>query len=153
MSTRCFLRLSSRNSAAAFLQPLLVGAATVVMLACAASTPSPHADGGAPGAATSQRSTITAAELADPAIESSDLLTAVRRLRPTFLLSRGADHSNGASGATLVYLDSRPLAPLGTLGTIRTSDVSGVEYLTVVEAAQRFGNAARSGAVIVVHLN
>ncbi len=153
MATRRSLLLRSPSSTAALARPFIVGAATLVTLACASAAPPTHAEGGTPSVATSPHATITAAELADPAIESSDLLTAVRRLRPGFLLSRGAAHSNSAGGATLVYLDNHPLTSLGTLGTIRASDVSAVEYLTVAEAAQRFGNAARSGAVIIVHLN
>ena len=94
---------------------------------------------------------ITAAELADPAIASGDALEAVQRLRPRFLMTRGAvSAKNSAAGSTHVSVDGGPLLTVDALSRIRPSQIAEIRYLSASDAAQRFGTNAGSGGVILV---
>lgn len=94
---------------------------------------------------------ITAAELADPAIASGDALEAVQRLRPRFLMTRGAiSAKNSSAGSTHVSVDGGPLLAVDALSRLRPSQIAEIRYLSSSDAAQRFGTNAGSGGVILV---
>jgi len=94
---------------------------------------------------------ITASELADPAIASGDALEAVQRLRPRFLMTRGAmSVKNSTAGSTHVSVDGGPLLTVDALSRIRPSQILEIRYLSASDAAQRFGTNAGSGGVILV---
>ncbi len=94
---------------------------------------------------------ITAAELADPAIASGDALEAVQRLRPRFLMTRGAiSAKNTTAGSTHVSVDGGPLLAVDALTRFRPSQIAEIRYLSASDAAQRFGTSAGSGGVILV---
>lgn len=94
---------------------------------------------------------ITAAELSDPAVASGDALEAVRRLRPRFLMTRGAvSAKNPSAGSTHVSVDGGPLLGVDQLSRLRPSQIAEIRYLGASDAAQRFGTNAGSGGVILV---
>jgi hypothetical protein len=118
-------------------------------LGCARRTPSDSDR--RPSGASRGSDVITAAELSDPSVASGDALEAVRRLRPRFLASRGAQ-SIRIAGAGQVHLsiDGGPLQAIGNLSRMRPSELSEIRYLNSTDAAQQFGTAAGSGGVILV---
>jgi hypothetical protein len=94
---------------------------------------------------------ITATELSDPAIASGDALEAVQRLRPRFLMTRGAmSVKNSTAGSTHVSVDGGPLLTVDALSRLRPSQILEIRYLSASDAAQRFGTNAGSGGVILV---
>lgn len=125
--------------------------ALTAMGACAsAGTPAENAANAAP-ADSRNADVITSAELADPSLASGDLLATIQRLRPRFLMTRGAiSASNAAAGSVQVSVDGGALQSVATLRSITTSHVAEVRYLSRTEAAQRFGTNAGSGSVILV---
>ncbi len=93
---------------------------------------------------------ITAAELSDPAL-TGDALDAVRRLRPRFLVRRGAQSVRSPdAGSVHVSIDGGPLQTLSILSRFRPIEIAEIRYLNSSDAAQRFGTTAGSGAVILV---
>lgn len=128
---------------------LCVVALTVAAIGCAnrSSTPSTRQ----PSAATGNTDVITAQALADPSVASGDALEAVRRLRPRFLMARGAvSVRSTAAGTVHVSIDGGPLMNVDYLKRIRANEISEMRYLTAPVAAQRFGISAGSGGVILV---
>ena len=128
---------------------LLIAAALAVTLGCT-SNPAP---GGDPSLSTATRRTdvITANELADPSVAAGDVLEAVRRLRPSFLMSRGASSmKNTTAGSVHVSIDGAPLLTVDNLSRLRPAQVAEIRFLNATDAAQRYGTSAGSGAVILV---
>lgn len=78
-----------------------------------------------------------------------DAYSAIQRLRPGFLQTRGPV-SLGGGGAITVSVDHGALMPLGTLRSIPVSEVKEIRYLSPADAAQAFGTNSASAAVIVV---
>lgn len=94
---------------------------------------------------------ITAAALADPTIRSGDVLEAVRRLRPRFLMTRGTVSIVGKNaGLVHASVDFGPLTEVGALKRMRVAEISEIRYLNGREAALRFGTSAQTGGVILV---
>ena len=94
---------------------------------------------------------ITEAELADPSVGTADALTAVRKLRPSFLLSRGSGSiQNKSAGSVHVSINNGALVSLSELTSVRAADVKEIRYMSATDAAQKFGTAAGSGGVLVV---
>ena len=93
---------------------------------------------------------ITAAELSDPSL-TGDALDAVRRLRPRFLVKRGAQSIRAPeAGDVHVSVDGGPLQALSMLSRFRPIEIAEIRYLNSSDAAQRFGTTAGSGGVILV---
>lgn len=93
---------------------------------------------------------ITADELSDASFANIDAYSAVQRLRPSFLTSRGNTSLRGNSGGVLVSIDRAPPASLSSLRALRASEVAEIAYLSASEAGQQFGTSARNAAVLVV---
>ena len=94
---------------------------------------------------------ITREELADPSLSGASGLDAVRRLRPTFLASRGAISLRDPNAGTVkVSLDGGTLGPLEDLDRIRTNEIRAIRYLSASDATQRFGVSAGGSPVILV---
>jgi hypothetical protein len=102
--------------------------------------------------ATRQTDVITDEELhADPSVANSDALTAVRRLRPAFLATRGtASSSDRTAGQAMVSVDGGPLQTLDNLSRYMVNLISEIRYLSPNDAAQRYGTASRGGGVLLV---
>jgi hypothetical protein len=128
-------------------------AVLVVVIACS-SNPSPSTEPESANVATARKSdVITAEELADPSVNMGDALEAVRRLRPGFLMSRGATSmKNASAGSVHVSIDGAPLMTLDNLSRVRPNQIAEIRYLSAPDAAQRFGTTAGSGGVILVKL-
>ena len=127
-----------------------IGAAIAFAMGCT-SNPAPAGDPAAPPPAGRRSEVITAAELADPSVAAGDALEAVRRLRPSFLLSRGVSSiKNTTAGSVHVSIDGAPLLTVDNLSRLRPAQILEIRYLSATDAAQRFGVSAGSGAVILV---
>lgn len=126
-------------------------AAVAVVMACASGQAAPEvsAAGGAPSR---NVDVITEAELADPAVASGDAYDAVQKLRPRFLMTRGAVSARAGGGATRLSIDGGPLLALDGLRSMRPSQLTEIRYLSASDATQRFGAASASGSVILVKL-
>lgn len=86
---------------------------------------------------------ITAEELTDLASESA--LTAVRRLRPRWLQSRGA-----AANMPVTLLDGQRLGiDPNALDQISVSDIGSIRYLSASDATLRYGTNYPGGAIVV----
>ena len=117
--------------------------------ACAGS-PSTANDGNGPATARNA-DVITAEELADPSVANGDALEAVKRLRPRFLMTRGASSvKNTTAGNVHVSVDNGPLLTVENLSCLRSNQIAEIRYLNASDAAQRFGSNAAGGGVIVV---
>jgi hypothetical protein len=129
----------------------IVAVALLVASGCGpkeAATPTPETQ-----ANRSERNSdvITAAALADPVVRSGDVLEAVRRLRPQFLVTRGAVSIVGKNaGVVHASIDFAPLIPVEYLKRVRVAEISEIRYLNARDAALRFGTSAATGGVIVV---
>ena len=127
-----------------------VCAATLLFLAagCTAN-PAPGTDASA--AAMKNPDIITAAELEDSQVASGDVLQAIQRLRPRYLMSRGSVSGQKADAGTVhVSIDGGALLTLDNLTRLRPTAIAEIRYLSATDAAQRFGTAAGSGGVILV---
>jgi hypothetical protein len=119
----------------------------VAAMACS-SNPSPGSGSERP---TSNADVITAAELADPTVQSGDALQAVQRLRPRFLMSRGmASAKNTSAGSVHLSVDGGSLLTVDNLSRYSPSAIVEIRYISSIDAAQRWGTAAGSGGVILV---
>ena len=123
----------------------------LVAVACS-SNPSPATGAsGAAAAPTSNSDVITAAELADATIQSGDVLQAVQRLRPRFLMARGASSGqNRSAGSVHVSIDGGPLLSVDNLSRYSPNSILEIRYINATDAAQRWGTVAGSGGVILV---
>lgn len=128
---------------------LCVAAALALVAACT-SNPAPVGDPAPASTATRHTDVITAEELADPSIAAGDALEAVRRLRPSFLMSRGASSLKNTAGSVHVSIDGAPLLTVDNLSRLRPAQIAEIRYLNAADAAQRYGASAGSGAVILV---
>ena len=129
---------------------LLSAAVLTLGVACASKT-APSADEVIPAAPTRNADVITAEELSDPAISAGDALQAIQRLRPRFLMSRGAvSGQRSNAGQVQVSVDGGPLLTASSLRTLRPGAIAEIRFLNSSDAAQRYGTAAASGGVILV---
>jgi hypothetical protein len=94
---------------------------------------------------------ITEQEMSDPSVASGDALSAVRKLRPNFLQTRGTGSiQNKNAGSIHVSINNGPLLTLSDLSGMRATDVKEVRYISASDATQRFGTAAGTGGVLLV---
>ncbi|CAN5872694.1 hypothetical protein BH11GEM1_BH11GEM1_07310 [soil metagenome] len=129
---------------------LCIAAALSVAVACT-SNPAPSGNSATTSSAARRSDVITAEELADPSVAAGDALEAVRRLRPSFLMSRGATSiKNTTAGSVHVSIDGAPLLTVDNLSRLRPAQILEIRYRTATDAAQQFGISAGGGAVILV---
>jgi hypothetical protein len=97
---------------------------------------------------------ITTEELRDPIIQSMNLATAIRQLRPTFFRDLGPQSfSKRQAGLVQVSHDYGPLEPVSQLSGYNTLNIVEIRYLNANEAENRFGLNANGGPVIVLLSN
>ncbi len=116
----------------------------VMAMACARP-----ATGGA--AATGSTDILRADELRRSG--ATDLLSAVQRLRPAFLRTRGRTSMvRTEEGEPVVYLDDRPYGLLAALRDIQVATVMEVRYLSPAQAQLRWGGGEghSAGAILVI---
>ena len=107
--------------------------------------------GATPGAPIRDPNLITEQDLADPSVGTGDALTAVRKLRPGFLMTRGTGSIQSVTAGSIhVSMNNGPLLSLSELSGIRAADVKEIRYINASDAAQRFGTAAGTGGVLLV---
>lgn len=117
--------------------PLLV---SLVALGCAGH--------GAAGSG-STRAVLTAEELGAETLTSA--YDAVQRLRPEWLVSRGATSlTRSGGGRVAVYMDGIRFGEADSLHNIRVGDLREIRYLTGSEATTRFGTGVPGGVIHVL---
>ena len=132
-----------------FTKRILAAAIFTLVVACSSN---PEPETAASTSAGRNDDVITAAELNDPTIAGSDALSAVQRLRPRFLQTRGQMSAKYATTAGTVHvsLDGGPLLTVDALGRYSAQQLMEIRYINAIDAAQRWGTAAGSGAVLTV---
>lgn len=128
--------------------------------ACASSRPVAGAGDEAAPRANRDRNLITAADLdADPSLKASTVLDVIRSLRPQFLNNRGtqtivdsqaATSADPEAGNVHASVNAGRVTSIAELSQIHGNDVIEIRLLTVPQAMQKFGQAARQGPVILV---
>ena len=117
----------------------IVTAALISTAACASNTPR---------SAPSNRNLITADEIAKS--NASTAYDAIERLRPAFLRTRGAQSlQNPTPVAPLVYLDGMRYGGVAALAQIPAMGIISIQYLSALDASQRFGLGNEGGAILV----
>ncbi len=120
------------------------------MLASACAPPASTA-GSTAGRARRSANVITDEELA--AVPEGDLYTAIQRLRPNFLMSRGSTSINMPTGVQVFIDNNSRLGDVSALRQIQVSDVKEVQFFPASEATQRFGTGVPNGAILVTRKN
>lgn len=113
--------------------------------------PGACASAGAGGArATSSTEVLRADELRRSG--ATDLLAAIRMLRPAFLQTRGRTSiSRSEESEVAVYVDDRPFGGLSMLSDIQIHTVMEVRHFSATQAQVRWGGDGHSqGAILVI---
>ena len=117
----------------------IVAAALIGLAGC--GPPATHA-------ATQNRNLITEDEIVRS--NASNAMEAVERLRPAFLRTRGTQSmQNPAPPTPIVYVDGMRYGTLQTLSTIPALNIFSIEYMSAIDASQRFGLGHEGGAIVV----
>jgi hypothetical protein len=117
----------------------LAAAAIISLTSCATTTSHP---------ASKNRDLITADEIANS--NASNAYEAIERLRPAFLRTRGSQSlQNTAPPSAMVYLDGMRYGPVTSLAQIPAMGVISIQYMSALEASQRFGLGNEGGAILV----
>jgi hypothetical protein len=126
---------------------LLVAALSVA--GCASGAPQGASEAaGAPTATRRDPNVISAEEIA--ASKENDLYSAIQRLRPAFLSTRGMTSLGNASQEFVqVYVDGSRVGDINSLRQIRPEDVKEIRHLTAAEATQAYGTGNTMGAIVV----
>ncbi len=94
------------------------------------------------------RDVITAEELAT--VNETNLYDAVKRLRPMFLVSRGATSLRiGASTLPRVYLDGSPYGDAETLRSMPLVGIHEVRFMDARDATTMYGTGHTAGIIMV----
>ena len=96
---------------------------------------------------------------ADASLRAQSVLDVIRVLRPQYLNDRGTqtirDANTGGmgdpeAGQVHASVDGGRVVPMSELQQIHGNDVLEIRYLTVAQAMNKFGMAARQGPIVVV---
>jgi hypothetical protein len=131
-------------------RPVVITLFISALAACASAPRSTVPSAETSSAARKSPDLIDSTELADPSLANLDALTIIKRLRPSFLVSRGSVSANNSGGELHVVVDAGTFRTAGTLETIRGAEIVDIRYLSATAAAQRFGSRALAGPVIVI---
>jgi hypothetical protein len=101
---------------------------------------------GGEGTSRSDRSMLQATEM--QATGYSDLFQVIQTLRPQWLRLQGATSFRGQE-EILVYLDGNRMGGVETLRQIAPSSVSSAQFLSGLEATQRWGLGHGMGAIVI----
>lgn len=117
----------------------IVAAALVSLAAC----------GGKTGhVAPQNRNLITADEIAKS--NASNAYEAVERLRPAFLRTRGPQSIQNPEPVTpVIYVDGMRFGALHSLAQVPALGILSIQYLSALDASQRFGLGNEGGAILV----
>ena len=97
---------------------------------------------------------LTAQEIASANADVNSAYDAIARLRPNWLVPRGAMSTNpDASTYATVYLDGQLYGGIETLRNIAAYHVTDIRYYDVTQAGARFGVRAGTSGVIEVRTN
>ena len=116
----------------------------LLLLALSACSRNASPESGLQGRSSPNR--LTQAELL--ARESRDAYEAVRQLRPNWLRTRGQT-SLQAPQPVVIYIDGVRMGGPENLQRISTDAVMSMEYVSAIEASQRFGLDHTNGAILV----
>jgi hypothetical protein len=117
----------------------IVAAALISLAAC----------GGKPAhVAPQSRNLITADEIANS--NASNAYEVVERLRPTFLRTRGPQSIQNPEPVTpMVYVDGMRYGSLRSLMQVPAMGIISIQYLSALDASQRFGLGNEGGAILI----
>ena len=94
------------------------------------------------------RNLITSDEIAKS--NAGNAYEAVERLRPAFLRTRGAQSIQNPTPATpMIYVDGMRYGALQSLVQIPALGIISIQYLSPLDASQRFGLGNEGGAILV----
>lgn len=79
---------------------------------------------------------------------ATNALDLVRRVRPQWLRSRG-QMSIERPSEVVVYVNGHPYGGPGALNDVHIQSIRQIQFLTAVEATQRFGTDHVRGAILV----
>lgn len=98
-----------------------------------------------------QRDVLTAAEIQESAVKSGTLYSAIRSLRPHFLVEARGVRTLGNSiiEPLAVYIDGTRQTDVDALRTIQAMAVAEVRFLGPSAAGNQFGPKASGGALLV----
>ena len=129
---------------------IVITLVTSALAACASASPSTVPSAETSAAVRKSPDLSDSTELADPSLASLAALTIIKRLRPNFLVARGATSANTSGGELHVVVDAGTFRSADALTTIRGEEIVDIRYLSASAAAQRFGSRALAGPVIVI---
>ena len=96
-----------------------------------------------------ERNFITADEITKS--NATNAFEAVERLRPAFLRTRGSQSLQNQEPPTpMIYVDGMRYGTLQTLSSVPTIGIVSIQYLSAIEATQRFGMGNEGGAIMIV---
>jgi hypothetical protein len=96
-----------------------------------------------------ERNLITADEIVKS--NATNAFEAVERLRPAFLRTRGSQSLQNQEPPTpIIYVDGMRYGTLQTLSSVPTMGIVSIQYLSAIEATQRFGMGNEGGAIMIV---
>ena len=120
---------------------LVTAVAALLALAACGPTKPGHA-------APQNRYLITSDEIAKS--NASNAYEAVQRLRPAFLQTRGSQSiQNTAPPTPTVYVDGMKYGALQSLMSLPAISIVSIQYMTALDATQRFGIGNDGGAILV----
>jgi len=90
---------------------------------------------------------ITAEELAE--FSTGTAQDAVRRLRPSWLRSRGTISGGGNASLPRVFVDGRDYGSTNSLGDFNVDSVAELEFMSATDATTRYGTGYAGG---IIHL-
>lgn len=117
----------------------IVAAALVSLAACG---------GKGSHVAPQNRDLITADEIARS--NASNAYEAVERLRPAFLRTRGPQSIQNPDPVTpMIYVDGMRFGSLRSLTQVPALGIMSIQYLSALDASQRFGLGNEGGAILI----
>ena len=106
------------------------------------------ASGDGSGGTRGGRDILTAEELAT--VNETNLYDAIKRLRPMFLISRGATSLRlGESTLPKVYLDGSPYGDAETLRSMPLVGIHEVRFMDARDATTMYGTGHTAGIIMV----
>lgn len=79
----------------------------------------------------------------------TNLHSAIARLRPAFLSTRGVSTVSGGDQGVMVYVDGTKYGDVSSLDNLQVDDVKQIEFLNSGEATQRFGTGNTHGVILI----
>jgi hypothetical protein len=123
-----------------------VGVLSVILLAGLASCGGSGAPGAGAAAPRPVRNVLTVVDLARTG--SSDLYSAVQRLRPEWLVVRGGVDLQGQQAAIAIIMDGlRQNGSVELMRNIPVTDVQEVRFLNARDATTKYGTNMTVGAI------